>query len=813
MPAVYYALFLVSGCALAMELVLLRALSIAHWHHFGYLVISTALLGFGTGGILVTLFSEKLKMNFLKWLFRCCLGFGILVPVSFNLCQAVNFDELQLIWDRRQIFYLLGYYLLLFLPFLAAGSFVALCFSGLSKYAHKLYFANMTGSGAGVLGAVILMNFMSPVEIIMLIVLIVLATAIMLGFYFGKKRVILGFLCGFLLLFVFSEGGVWPLEMKTSQHKALSYYKAVPEAKILETNYSPMGRVDFLTAPTARHFPGLGIGFTGQLPKQILMITDADAVSAVNHFEDMNDLKCYDFTTSAVAYHLFEEPKICVLGAGGGSDICQGLYHNSDPIYAVELNNDIVESMKGRFSDFSSNIYERDEVRVRIAEARNFIRVTDEKFDIINLSFLDSFSSAASGTYALNENHLYTVESFKEIFKKLKKEGVVCISRNLKQPARDLLKLVNIIKASCEEMGIEEVEKKLAVIRNWSTGSILCSLDNFDDNRKEDIRKFCEEKYFDVVYLDGYPDELLNRFNVLDEPIYHEGVVKILEGDEAFIDDYIYDVRAATDDRPYFSNFFKWESLPYLMKTLPDRWLRFSEWGYLIQVLLLVQSAIVSIIFIILPLFFKTNLKKLKSYDVYVFLYFLMLGYGFMFLEMGYIQKMTLLSGHPVLGASISLLSFLFFSGVGAISADKFIKQREQPVNLPAVNEKKLVIISVILIAGIGLAELAVFEFFLNYLLEFSTNVRFVMGVIFICPLAFFMGVPFPTGLRAVNSKESDLVPWAWGINGFASVTGAVLGSLLAISAGFSRITLAAIVLYLIAASLINKLFTGIRED
>ncbi|MHC4076457.1 MAG: SAM-dependent methyltransferase, partial [Planctomycetota bacterium] len=163
------ALFFISAATLGLELVLVRTLSIGHWHHFSYLVISIALLGFGAGGTLVTIFSKKLSKNPSKWLWGLALGMALAVPLVFSLSQKVAFDELQLIWDRRQILYLFAYYLLFFVPFLCSGTFIALVFTSLAGKAHRLYFYNMTGSGLGVVGIVALMYGNSP-EILLLII-------------------------------------------------------------------------------------------------------------------------------------------------------------------------------------------------------------------------------------------------------------------------------------------------------------------------------------------------------------------------------------------------------------------------------------------------------------------------------------------------------------------------------------------------------------------------------------------------------------------------------------------------------------------
>jgi hypothetical protein len=181
-----------------------------------------------------------------------------------------------------------------------------------------------------------------------------------------------------------------------------------------------------------------------------------------------------------------------------------------------------------------------------------------------------------------------------------------------------------------------------------------------------------------------------------------------------------------------------------------------------------------------------------------VFGYFLLLGFAYMFLEMGFIQKMTLLIGHPVFGVAVTLVGFLIFSGFGSLTAGAFFKK-------PGVI-KGLVPVAVAAIVVIGIAEIVFMVFAFEWLVGFSQFWRIVIGLMITGPLAFFMGVPFPTGLRALGASREPLVPWAWGVNGFASVTGAVLGTFLAISVGFTILAGIALVCYLTAAAISGRI-------
>jgi spermidine synthase len=804
MTAISIAIFLVSAAALALELVLVRIFSIGHWHHFSYLVISTALLGFGAGGTFAAVFSKAFTTHHKKWLWCLALFFGAAVPIVFQISQKVPLDELQLIWDKRQVLYLFAYYLLFFIPFFCAGTFTAVAFTVCAEKASRLYFYNMTGSGLGAAGIVALMYGNSPEKLLLVISLAAFVAAIVLAFAVARRWGAVTVILAIFWLFAFSRVGALRLQIGISENKSLVYYIALPEAQTRTVRYSPLGRLDCVQAPTIRQFPGLSISYRGSLPQQVLIITDADAVSAVNRFDALTELDCYDYVTSAITYHLTSKPDVCIIGAGGGSDVGQALLLGSRHVTCVEMNPQIVKLVRKTLNKFSSGLYDRNDVSVVIAEGRNFLQTTRESFDIINMSMLDSFSASAAGVYALNESHLYTVEALDLAVRRLRPGGLLSITRMLKYPPRDSLKMLATVAEVLRRRGVAEPAGHIIMIRSWATATIVVSSAPLSDSQIENARRFVEERSFDLVHIPGIKPNEVNRYHVLEQPIYYESAQRLLSSDfKTFYRDYAYNIAPATDDRPYFFDFFKWRSLPYMVRTLGRQWLPFSEWGYLVLVAALVQAVAASAVFILLPLFIARPVKEIKSGRFPVLCYFLLLGLAYMFLEMGFIQKMTLLVGHPVFGVAVTLTGFLVFSGLGSLASGRilaFLSHRSAEGPRVTSHGSLLVRIAVTAIILIGLAEIILLHFRFDWLVGFTRQIRILLGIAITAPLAFFMGMPFPTGLKLVHSRAAALVPWAWGINGFASVTAAVLGTFLAILLGFTMLAGLALACYFLAA-------------
>lgn len=229
-----------------------------------------------------------------------------------------------------------------------------------------------------------------------------------------------------------------------------------------------------------------------------------------------------------------------------------------------------------------------------------------------------------------------------------------------------------------------------------------------------------------------------------------------------------------------------------MISTLGRQWLAFSEWGYLVLAATLVQAVLASSLFILLPLWIARPVRTAEARKLFVLIYFLLLGLAYMFLEMGFIQKMTLLIGHPVFGVAATLVGFLFFSGCGSLACGRLLR-RGRPA-------RHLIVTAISVVVVLGIGEIVLLRLGFEWLVSFSRPARMMLGVLITAPLAFFMGMPFPIGLKRLAARSQPLVPWAWGVNGFASVTGAVLGTLLAISAGFTAVVFVALGGYLLAA-------------
>ena len=314
------------------------------------------------------------------------------------------------------------------------------------------------------------------------------------------------------------------------------------------------------------------------------------------------------------------------------------------------------------------------------------------------------------------------------------------------------------------------------------------------------IKDFCRKRAFDLVYYPGIEQREVNRYSILEKPVYHETMGDLLQGDkrDEVYENYVFNIRAPTDDKPYFFHFFRLSALFYLLRTLGRDWIPFLEWGYVILWGTLAQALLLAPLFLLLPLVFLRNRERLPSLGKgKIFLYFSLLGLGFMFIEMGFIQKFILLLTHPILALALTLFTLLFFSGIGSLLSSRV---GERGRWIPFAGILFFSCIYVIFLDGL-----------LKAFLPCSLFLKCILVVTLLAPLAFFMGMPFPIGLQLVADKQSSYIPWVWGVNGVASVIAPVLGSLLSVCLGFRAVMLLSLLLYGLAGWIIH--LTARRRD
>ena len=817
----FIAIALLSACVLAYEVLLMRLFSIVLWHYFAYMIISAAMLGYGASGTLLTLLKQKIAAHFGAMYVIAAAALAVLMPAAFLLAQQIPFNPLELLWDSTQPAKLLAVYLLLMLPFFCGGLGIGLVFSHFGKQASRIYAFDILGAGAGSLGVIGALFLVPPDQVLRaLAALALLAAAIAVIELNMRQKWLMDLFAG---LAVLAAVALPDMPIHASPYKDLNQAMNIAGARVVEQRSSPLGQITVVenTRVPLRDAPGMSLNATTEPPPQLGVYVDGDGPSALTSFDgNLAPLAYLDQLTSALPYHLLGShhqgrPHVLVLGAGAGSDVLQALYHRSAAVDAVELDRNVTGLVRQRFKDYDGNLYSQPGVHVYAAEARGFVNSSRERYDLIQVALLDSFGTASAGLYGMSENYLYTVEAMQAYLGRLTPGGMLAVTRWLTLPPRDALKLFATAVTALERSplpiplpqageGVNESLRELHVdpaarlvmIRGWKTVTLLVKNSDFTAPEIAALKEFCRTRSFDVAYYPGMHSDEANRYNMLAQSYFYDGAVALLGPQrQDFIDRYKFYIAPATDDRPHFFRFFKWNAAAELFALREQGGMPLLDWSYPLLVVTLAQAFAASVALILLPLALSRSRRTLPSTPVA--LYFLLIGFAFMFMEIAFIQKFVLFLSHPLYAVAVVLCAFLMFAAAGS-----WLAGNSQIARWQAANKVALAVSTM----GVqALLYLAMLPGLFHALIHLPDAAKIIISVALIAPLAMCMGVPFPTAMARLADTAEEAIPWAWAINGFASVVGAVLATLLAIHLGFAAVILLAVLVYGVAYAALRR--------
>ncbi|MEC3768529.1 SAM-dependent methyltransferase [Cupriavidus sp. SS-3] len=797
-----FALALLSAAALGYEILLMRLLSIILWHHFAYMMISVALLGYGAAGALVALAQPGLVRHFVPVFAGGALLFGISALVCFELAQRVGFNPLEILWEPTQPLRLVAIYLLLFVPFLCAATSVCLAFARFPVQVPRLYSFDILGAGLGSLGIIAALFVLAPIDALRLVSMTGMAAAALACMECRWHRPWLPALLLAAAALPAAIPGSW-MTLRPSDYKELSQLLRIGDARVVAQRSSPLGLITVVESPAIplRHAPGLSLNATAEPPPQLAVLADGDGLSALNRYDGRREPLAYlGDLTSALPYHLLQAPpRVLVLGSGAGADVLQALYHGASAVDAVELNPQVIGLVQDRFGAFSGKPYSAAGVQVHVGEARGFLAASRQRYDLIQVALLDSFSTSSAGLYALSESYLYTVEAFEAYLRHLRPGGLLAITRWVSLPPRDIPKLFATAVAAMARAGVSDPSRRLVLLRGWKTATLVVKHGDFQPAEIGALLDFGRMRSFDVEYHPGIRPGAANRYNVLDQPDFYAAAQALLGPErERFLARYKFDVRPATDDRPYFFHFFKWRTLPELISLKAQGGLPLLDWGYPVLVATLLQATAAALLLIGVPLRVLRRRAPASSVPLVPVartgFYFVAVGLGFMFVEIAFIQKFILFLSHPLYAVAVVLCAFLCFAGLGSRFAPRL------PARAGPGRGRRQVALAIGGVCAVALLYLVALPDVFPRLIAWPDPARVAVAVALIAPLGFLMGMPFPLGLSGLAARDDTLVPWAWGINACASVVAAVLATLLAIHAGFTVVVLVALLMYATAA-------------
>ena len=779
------ALAVISAAILAYEVLLVRLFAIVQWHHFAFMAISVALLGFGISGALLAVCKPWAERHSRRIFTVAAAMFGIAAPVAFLLAQGLPFNALAVVWAPSQLLYLGVIYVLLAVPFTVGAACIGLAFLEGKAEPGRVYLWNLVGSGVGALGVLAPLSFLPP--------MLCLALAGGLGFVAsavnssrpGNVRglVPIGALAGAFGLAWTLAPPAWT-SLQISEFKGLSQSLGTHDAKVVAERSGPLAQLSVIESPSVpfRFAPGLSLQSPALPPEQLGVFADGEFADAINVWDGHRESLAYlDNSTDALAYSFVREPEVLVLEAGAGRAVLQAIAHGAARIDAVEQNLDLHRLVAEEFAARAGDVFARPDVAAHIADARHFLTASARDWNLIVFAHI---GGDPGGSLALRESYLHTVEAFRAAYRRLRQDGWLSLTSRVELPPRIVPKLLSTLRVALDAEGIGEPGAQLIVIRGITTVTVLVKKGDVSADDIAATQAFAAARAFDLVHYPGMAAEDANRRNVLESPIYFEIASALLGGRHAaLIDSYKFDIAPATDDKPYFFDFFRWATLPELLALGPAGGAALLELGELIVLATLVQAMVLSLLLVLLPLRAGHFRKKPQRRALRFGAYFLALGLAFMFIEIAWIQKFVLFVGHPLYAVSAALAGFLVFAGVGAALSAR-LERHLAGIGTRAIGA------AVLGIGVVGLGYLAALPPLFDAFAGLPDAMRIAVALALIAPLAFFMGMPFPLGLAHVARSDPDFVPWAWGLNGCASVVGVTAATLATMHLGF-QITVA----------------------
>jgi hypothetical protein len=816
--SLYVAVFSIAFATLGLELLQTRVLSALFWNHVVYLTVTVALMGFGISGVFVSLVARRVAQPD-RWAAICLGGFAVSsfvslrfashVPAIYPVGEAVVGALLQLLLC----------YGVLVIPFLFSGTALGLLFMAHARRIDRLYFTDLTASALGAVAFTALLRPLGGDLFAWLIGFTALAGFLVYARRAGLTPATTLWVAGLFCMGFFCTHrhllGNQPEAYKTSY---LAYNPYAP-MKVEHSEWTPLTKLDVVSNVHGQYRWGPGDAKKDGIIR--LITQDGTAHTPMfgpDFVEDMlrQGQPGQPVHGSNLVYLARPAPEdALVIGVGGGVDVVGARALGARRITGVEINAATIDMVQGPYCPFVQ-WPGWEGVNLVCAEGRHFCRSTAQQYDTIVMAGIDTFSALSSGAYVLSENYLYTVEAVEDYLKCLKPGGMMSVSRWLFYQPRESLRLANLYLYAAERAGVERPSRCIMVLSfpgpedqfRWST--IIFKKQPFTPAEvKAVLDRVRAQPELAAVYVpDVFPEaeqraleaatfahdaEYLGPARTAFGRMIRSGT----DQRRLFEQEYYYNITPVYDDRPFFFEYHK-----LFQSARGEELNRLELRGTLVHYtlyLLLLVTGVVAFCAMILPLY-RFQREGLRVPGVGALLaFFSSLGVGFMFIEMGLIQRLNVYLGHPMYSLSIVLAGLLFVAGVGSYCSGR----------LP-LTPGRLLAVGMLGTSLSALAWVAVMDWVIPATLQRPLAVRVTLTLASLTPVGLLMGIPFATGLKLLE-KQQRFIPWVWGINGLTSVMASVLAIIVAMRGGFQLVLLLGAVTYLLGWLAVRRYLAGLQ--
>jgi len=764
----YCGIFLIAASTLLFEICLSKIFSIIHFHYFAFFIISTALFGYGLSGVLLSVSKWLKKIPTERLLYGSGLLFGLTIVCSYRIILSIPLRIAELL-SPLQILSLCVVYIVLMIPFLFSGLVIGVLLSSYGARINKLYFLDLLGAGVGCASLVLLIPELGGSGTILAASVMALLASFAFSFNWIQRIV-----PAIAIAVVMSAIPKAEIFFPSAGQSEKRYFKqSLEKGEIIYTGWSPAARIDVAV---------------GAKTHRVIWIDGGTNQSQMNKRSGKIRKHCSPTTvyrSVEIPFLLNKNPEVMIIGPGGGPEVASALEYDAKFVTAVELDPVITNLVQGKFSTYLGFLYSNPRVQLVNEEGRSFIRRSNKKYDIIQQKNNSHPMAVASGALNLSETYLLTKEAFNEYLEHLTPNGILAINRH------GGIRLLNLGYEVLKDRNVAEPQSHMVLIReNDLNQTFLLKNSKFTAADLAIIQDYCSDNKYPMLFD---PLNWRNSKNVFSQLLHENSRVDLLKSAP-------YELSAPTDDWPFIEHFYRVRTLfDHKMnnRQFEPFWADANLWSFtlgegrysdLSLYVILFQAILLSGVFIIWPLlrFKRDGFSTQGSWRL--LLYYFCLGIGFILIEISFIQKYILFIGYPVYAVAVILFAILIAAGLGSYFSSL--------IKTSAIRKIQLAVVALILLAA--------FQVFLipklfSEFISVSFPARILLAVVFILPAGFFMGIPFPTALTWTSQHQPEFVPWAWGINGYATVIGSVLAVILALYFGFQAVLWISVGIYVIA--------------
>jgi len=767
-PQVYLSVALTTAATLLLELSLTRIFSVVFHYHMAFLAISIALFGLGAGGVFSYVVAGWKAPLFTKLGRLSALNSALVI---LALVVVLGQRSSPGTWALALIYFTTA------LPFFVSGAVVSLAVSETIANVNRVYFFDLLGAAGGCLLLIPLLRGFGGVSTVLGASITFAAAAAIWHSMADSVRGRVGSVALALLLVCFLA--------YNQQHHLIDvkYAKDQPLTGEIFQKWNDFSRIGLIDRKLeGRHSIVIDAdAATDIFPYELASISAAQRVQLMRQGQ-------------AMPYVLRPGAKTLIIGPGGGYDVARALMTGSHDVTGVEINPIIAHTiMRERFPWISHNLYLRPEVHIEVEDGRSYVRRSSARYQVIQATLVDTWASTAAGAFALSENNLYTVDAMRDYLQHLTPDGVVAFTRWGFLPPRESLRLLVLAREALAQIGENDAWRHVIVVREGPASgygaldTVLISRQPFAGSDLAVTHSRTAATGLQEVYT---PDSEAHN------PFYD--LLHSTQPDE-FERNYTFDITPVTDNRPFFFYTVQprdlWNFMTSASRDVEDY--KVNQAVPLLFGLLAVSLAAMLLILILPPLVLGTRLPRQPGVRTFLF-YFLFIGAGYIFIEVGLIQKFVLFLGHPTYALTVVIFSMLVSSGLGSALSRRLLQHNE-------VRLIKALGLVALLAAALGLLT--------GWLLTVSVGlplpIKVLMTVGLLAPLGFVMGMPFPTGLQKLEEWHSPSVRWAWSLNAAASVLGSVGALVLAIYLGLVQTLIIGGMFYLAALAVVARARPG----